>query len=504
MQSLFGLNSSKEDYSIKYNMDYYIGIDIGTTSTKAVAFSATGEILAHHSIGYPITHPQENQSEQQPDKMLEAVIDCLTDIAVQLAEHTPVLVSFSTAMHSLILMDEKGNTLTDSIIWADNRASELADILKKTEKGKGFYHATGVPIHAMSPFCKICWFKENEPTLFYNSAKFIGIKEFIFYRLFGKYIIDTAIASATGLLNIHLLQWEDSILAHAGVEKKQLSVIVPTTHVEYLQPNNANNLTERLHAFKQTAFVIGSSDGGLANLGNGATVAGSMAITIGTSSAVRVVTKQAITDKHMRTFCYHLSGEQYIMGGASNNGAKVLQWLKEEILQNNGPFESFFNTAETIAPGSDNLLLLPYILGERAPLWNSNARGVYWGLDINHTTAHLVRAAMEAVVYNTFAIGKILMEKNKVDTIYANGGFTDTGFWVQMLADTFNLPVVVPVIEECSAFGAVMIGMEALKIPATFNLPAGKQYQPNAANHEIYLRQCAKMERLYELVKNEF
>jgi gluconokinase len=485
-------------------MDYYIGIDIGTTSTKAVAFSPTGQVLAQQSIGYPIIHPQENRSEQQPDKILEAVIDCLSGIAAQLVQHNPVLISFSAAMHSLLLMDEAGNPLTDCIIWADNRAGELAGNLRETEQGKSFYHSTGVPIHAMSPLCKLRWFKENEPSLFYNTKKIIGIKEFIFHRLFDKYIVDTAIASATGLLNSELLQWEESILTYTGVEKKQLSQIVPTTHIEYLQPGKANNLTVRLNAFQQTAFVIGSSDGALANLGSGATVKGSMAITIGTSSAARVVTEQPVTDKNMRTFCYHLSGKQYIIGGASNNGAVVLQWLKEKILQNAGTYQAFISMAETISPGSDELLLLPYILGERAPHWNANARGVFWGLHISHTTAHLVRAAMEAVVYNMYAVGKILMEQKTVNIIYANGGFTESSLWIQMLADMFNLPVLVPAMEESSALGAVMIGMQALDTPTTFNLPKEKCFQPDFANHEIYLRQCTKMERLYELVKNEF
>ena len=485
-------------------MDYYIGIDIGTSSTKAVAFSETGAVLAQQSIGYPILHPQENQSEQDPKRILEAVVDCLSNIAADLPQHNPILISFSAAMHSLILMDKKINPLTDCIIWADNRASELAASLRETKMGKGFYATTGVPVHAMSPLFKLLWYKENKTELFNKAAKFIGLKEFIFHRLFGKYIVDTSIASATGLLNIHLLQWEDDILLYTGIEKKQLSTIVPTTHIEYLQAGEGTNLTARLNAFNNTAFVIGSSDGALANIGNGATGRGSMAVTIGTSGAVRIITDKAATDKQMRTFCYHCTGKRYIMGGASNSGAIVLQWLKENMLQNTGSYKEFMAMAETIAPGSDELLLLPFILGERAPIWNSNARGVYWGLDINHTTAHLVRAAMEAVVYNMYNIGKMLLEKNAVDTIYANGGFSDTSFWVQMLADMFNLPVIVPVVEECSALGAVMVGMEAMKINNSFDFTKGRVFQPDLANHKIYLERCNKMERLYQLMKSEF
>ena len=485
-------------------MDYFIGIDIGTTSTKAMAFTATGQVLAKQSSGYPIFHPQENQSEQNPEEILEAVVHCLTDMAVQLQQHTPSFISFSAAMHSLILMDENDQPLTGCIIWADNRAGELAVALRQTKEGENYYHATGVPIHAMSPLCKLLWFKNNEPALLKKTAKFIGIKEFIFQRLFGKYIVDTAIASATGLLNTLQLQWEEAILTIAGIEKKQLSAIVPVTHIEYLPASTTTSLTERLHAFIQTPFVIGSSDGALANLGSGATAKGSMAITIGTSSAARVITTEPTTDKNMRTFCYHLGGKQYIIGGASSNGAIVIQWLKEKLLQDKTTYDEFISMAEMVVPGSDDLLLLPYILGERAPLWNPDARGVYFGLDIKHTTAHLVRAAMESVIYNVYTIGKILMEQSGVHTIYVSGGFTESDLWVQMLADIFNLPVIISAVEESAALGAVMIGFESLKLPAAIDLPNGKTFKPDAANHEIYKRQCAKMERLYELVKNEF
>ena len=484
-------------------MDYYIGIDIGTSSTKAVAFNVSGETLAQHAIHYPILHPAEDRSEQEPAVIVAAVISCLQYTATQLPQHNPVLVSFSAAMHSLILVDKYDTLLTDCIIWADNRASKLAVALRETTQGKSFYQLSGVPVHAMSPLCKIAWLKENEPLLFNKAAKFIGIKEYIFYQLFGKYIIDTGIASATSLLNIHSLQWEDSILAYTGIVHAQLSAIVPTTHIEYLPQEKVTGQTV-LSAFKNTAFVIGSSDGALANLGSGATIAGSMAVTIGTSGAVRVVTQQVITDADMRTFCYHLTGQRYIVGGASNNGAVVIQWLKENILQNKNSFDTFLDSAATIPAGCDGLLFLPYILGERAPIWNSMAKGVFFGLDASHTTAHLVRAAMEAVVYNMYAIGKILMEKKTVDIIYANGGFTDNTFWIQLLADMFALPVYVPPVEEISALGAVIIGMQALNLPSTFQQPTGKIYQPNVAYHAVYLAHFAKWQRLYEAVKSEF
>lgn len=292
-------------------------------------------------------------------------------------------------------------------------------------------------------------------------------------------------------------------MRYAGITTNQLSAIVPTTHIEYLPACLPNNLV-LLQAFKKSAFVIGSSDGGLANLGTGAINESAMSVTIGTSSAARVVTQQPVTDACMRTFCYHLSGKQYIMGGASNNGAVVLQWLKENILQNLQAYSGFLSIAETVEPGCNGLLFLPYILGERAPLWNSSAKGVYFGLHNSHRTAHLIRAAMEAVVYNIYAIGKILMENKKIKIIYANGGFADSIFWVQLLSDVFNLPVFVPAMEESSTLGAVMVGMQALNITTEFNFEEGKNYYPSTVNHLVYIEQAAKMERLYQLIKSEF
>lgn len=485
-------------------MDYFIGIDIGTTSTKAVAFDAAGNVLAQQSFYYSTTHPKEDRSEQSPQEIYRAVLSGLEYLATRLPQHNPVLVSFSAAMHSLILMDKNHEPLTDCIIWADNRAGKLASELKETTAGKSFYQLSGVPIHAMSPFCKICWYKENEALLFEKTVMFIGIKEYIFYQLFATCTIDTAIASATGMLNSKTLQWEEEILKFAGINKMQLSTVVATTAINFLAPVKIENNLKSLSAFRQSAFIIGSSDGALANLGSGAIFEGSMAITIGTSGAVRVVTDQPITDANMRSFCYHLSNDQYIIGGASNNGAIIIEWLKDNILKDNGSYNDFLQKAERVAPACNGLIFLPYILGERAPIWNAAARGVFFGLSIEHTNAHMIRAAMEAVVYNMYAIGKIVMEKKNIRIIYANGGFTDSPFWIQLLSDMFALPVFVPLIEESSALGAVFIGIEALQLQIKFPPSSGKNYYPSIPNHLILVQQFNKWQHLYGILKEAF
>jgi gluconokinase len=484
-------------------MNYYIGIDIGTTSTKAVAFSDTGDIIAKEDIGYPIIHPYANYSEQNPDEILEAVINSIGKITPALNNDSPVLISFSAAMHSILAVDEAGNPLTNCIIWADNRASDIAEQLRETKTGDIFYHKTGVPVHAMSPLCKLLWLKENKYEIFSTAFKFIGIKEYVCFRLFGKYVVDTAVASATGFLNIHTLQWDEAILNYAGIRRSQFSAVADAHHKEYLLPASAYYNDARLKATHQSTFIIGGSDGALANLGSGAVNKNAMAISIGTSSAVRMVTTDVYTDEHMRTFCYHLANSSYIIGGASNNGAVVLQWFKDAVLETSEKHEQLFQQAETIAAGSNGLIFIPYILGERAPVWNSHANGVFFGLNITHKRAHFIRSVMEGIVFNMYSIGKILMEKRKVTEIHATGGFTQSPLWLQILCDMFNCTVLVSGAVESSASGAVKLGMDAMGIEKKWTPKMNGTYEPNALKHQTYLRQFEKFERIYEVLKKE-
>lgn len=479
-------------------MNYYLGIDIGTTSLKAVAFEEQGNVITSFSFAYQMHHPQPDRNEQDPDEIFMAAVKGINRVVQTLAPRTPSFISFSAAMHSLIAVDEKGNLLTQCIIWADNRANVIADKLRASDKGPAFYHLSGVPIHAMSPLCKLLWLKEHEPDIFTNACKFIGIKEYIFYKLFGEYVIDTSIASATGLLNIKTLQWDEEILSYAGINSSRLSQVVSVKHISYYK-----GISQHLSLDQNIPFVIGASDGALSNLGTGAVGGNAMAVTIGTSGAVRIVISAAATDDLMRTFCYHLKDNLYIAGGANNNGAVVLQWLKETLLQTNDSFEQLFEQAAKIEAGCQGLLFLPYILGERAPVWNSNAKGVYFGLSIQHTKAHLIRASLEGVIFSLYSIGKILTEKKQITEIHASGGFAKSALWLQILADVFNIKVLVSAAVESTALGAVMLGAEALAIDPKFAHQTSAVYNPDAKNNEVYLKSFEKFERLYDLLKGE-
>ena len=483
-------------------MDYLLGIDIGTTSAKGIAFNEKGELICKHSVTYEMQHPRQNYSELDADEILNAVIYCINKVTEDLQPAKPRFISFSAMMHSLIVVNDKGDPMTNCIIWADNRASSIAIQLRETEEGENFYHATGVPIHAMSPLCKLFWLKDHEPSLYMNAARFIGIKEYIFFRLFNTYVVDTAIASAMGLLNLYTLDWNKDILAALQLPGEKLSEIVPVEHVlYYLRKTDTSHL---LKIPDQTPFVVGGSDGALANFGAGSNGNESMSVTIGTSAAVRVLADSPITDKNMAIFCYHANGAQYIVGGASNNGAVVMQWIKDSLLQSTESYDEFFSLAGNINLANDDLFFVPYILGERAPVWDSDAKGIFCGLTINHTKAHLIRAAMEGITYNLYSIGKLIMKSVMIKDIYAAGGFAENSLWLQLVADVFNCRVLVSGSPESSALGAVMIGVKALQLPLEIQPSVISTHEPDPITHLAYQKQYHKFERLYKLYKSEF
>lgn len=466
----------------------YIGIDIGTTATKAVCFDKHGTVIKQISHSYSMYHPKPDWSIQNPAEILETVLACIKEITIDIQ---PQFISFSSAMQSIIAIDENGKPITDAVLWADNRAAGIAENIKNSEKGDHFYQKTGIPIHPFSPMTKIAWLKEFDSNIFSSTYKFISIKEYVWHHLTGEYSTDSSMASGTGLLNIHTLKWDNEILEFLKIKPQQLSEIYEVTHT-------CKGILDNF------LYVIGGGDGALANFGTGAMNKGFMALTIGTSGAVRLPIDQPFLDEQMRTQCYHLHKSQYLTLGAVNNGAIVLQWLKETILKTTASYEILCEEAEKIPAGSEGLLFVPYLLGERAPIWDASAQGTLLGMQITHTQAHLVRATLEGILFGLFQITEILLpdpEKRKETTIMASGGFGKSEFWLQIVADIFQMKVETSQTIEGSAWGAVLIGLDATGIAVENQHKIGKTYLPNLANEKVYTDSFTKFKKVYSLLK---
>ena len=481
-----------------------LAVDIGTTSTKTLAADETGRVLAEHSVAYPMHSPEPGAAEQDPDEICEAVLEGLAAVISRagLRAEDVLCVSLSAAMHSLIALDREDRPLTRSITWADQRAAAQAERLNADGSGLDVYLRTGTPVHAMSPLVKLMWLREERPGIWNRAARFAGIKEYVLYRLFGEWVMDHSLASATGCFNLEKLAWDEGALRLAGVREEQLPRPVPTTHILSGLDEEA---ARRTGLSRETPFVVGASDGTLANLGVGALAPGILAVTIGTSGAVRAAADRPATDSQGRLFCYALTERHWIVGGPTNSGALAVRWMADRVCPGR-PLEEAVGLAETVPPGADGLLFLPQLAGERAPFWNPLAQGVLFGLTHAHGSAHLIRAAMEGVLFQIRAVMDAVEKMTgRAQEIRASGGFARSPFWCRMLADMTGTPVLVPDTVEGSGMGAVLLGLHALRTPdRPLSAPepaGGRRWEPNPAAYARYSELMPLYLELYDRLK---
>ncbi|MDU6764478.1 MAG: gluconokinase, partial [Staphylococcus sp.] len=293
---------------------------------------------------------------------------------------------------------------------------------------------------------------------------------YIFYQLYGEYVIDHSMASATGMFNLQQLDWDQEALELLGISASQLPQLVPTTHILKGMKKRYATL---MGIDENTPVVVGASDGVLSNLGVNSYKKGEVAVTIGTSGAIRTVIDKPRTDYKGRIFCYVLDEDHYVIGGPVNNGGVILRWLRDELLASEvetakrlgvDPYDVLTKIASRVKPGADGLIFHPYLAGERAPLWNANARGSFFGLTLSHQKEHMIRAALEGVLYNLYTVYLALIEvmNETPNTIKATGGFAKSEVWRQMMADIFDTDVIVPESYESSCLGACVLGLKAL------------------------------------------
>jgi gluconokinase len=494
-------------------MKYVLGIDIGTGSVKAAAVNLqcqSFEVSQHH---YSYSAPKPGYYEQDPEQIWNAFTSCIKGI-IDKTGAQPMAISLSSAMHSLIPVDESCHSLAPMITWADNRSAEIATRLRASEEGLAIYKATGTPLHAMSPLCKIIWIKENNPCLFNKTYHFISIKEYIWHKLFKEFTIDHSGSSCTGLFDIKKVTWYNKAIAIAGITEGMLSRPVPTDYSKTYDPDKG----EALDFLKQgIPFIIGASDGCLANLGSMANKPGIAAMTIGTSGAVRVASNIPLPNVDAMTFSYILDKETFICGGPINNGGVALQWW---LKNNAGPeptgqdYDQLFEEIAKVPAGSNGLLFLPYLTGERAPIWDSESCGTFFGVKLQHTSANFSRAVLEGICYAMKdVLDAVQQNAEPITQINISGGFTKSDVWVQTLADITNINLAILQAEDASAVGAGLLALKSLGLiseypqSASANLKIFKPHPKNAAEYkksfsiykQLYIDLKETMHRFYRI-----
>jgi len=438
-----------------------IGIDVGTTAAKVSAFGLGSSWRHTASREYPLLHPKPGWEVQDPDVLTSAVLAAL-DECVQACRGARVeALALSSAMHGLIGLDEHQRPLTPLVTWADSRAADEATQLRRSEQGQRLHRTSGTPMHSQTPLPKLVWFTQHEPELAGRVRWWIGLKEYVLLRLTGTLATEISCASGTGLLDMSTRTWNPEAIEVAGIRREQLPDVLPTTATLGLSAEVA----DRLGLPHATPVVVGAGDGPLGNLAVRALRPGIAGLSLGTSGALRMVTEKPGIDADGRLFCYALTDDAWVTGGAVSNGGIVVRWAGDVFggglaAEGGGALdEALLGLAADVRPGSDGLVMLPYLLAERAPLWNPDIRGAYLGLRNTHTRGHFVRAAVEGVALQLSAIKAELDAITPVTQVRATGGVFRSPVWRDIIAGVLDVPVVVTAGAEGSGLGAAALGL---------------------------------------------
>ena len=483
--------------------DVVVGIDLGTSAVKVLAATTGGREIASGSEFYGLETPHPDFVEQDADVVYRATMHVLERVLadVRLRGSEVAAIGISSAMHGVLCVDESGEPLSRVITWMDRRAHAIADRWRADGNGSALYARTGAPMHPMLPVAKLRWLSEHEPDLFGKTRRFVGLKELVIFRWTGEWLVDHGIASATGMLDLRTRDWDPLALQLARVEANRLSSPAkPSTALRDFRPA----IARQLGIGDGTAVVLASSDGPLANIGVGTAPREEVALTLGTSGAVRILSDEPMLDAHGRTFCYCADDVHFVVGGPTSAAGASLDWIFALLLDETPKEERFARAvqiASHVAPGANGLVVLPFFGGERAPYWNSALRGAFDGLDLAHDRRTILRAAFESVVFGVYAVFDVMRElAPNARRLLLTGGLTKAPFVRQLLADVFGLPAVQPREQEASAFGAALLAAQAIGlVPDAIAAARAAGYDeptyPNASTASAYGEAFAKYRR---------
>lgn len=448
-------------------MEYLIGIDVGTSGTKTALFSRKGELVKSHTAQYPLYQPQNGYAEQEPADWWNAVCEGLCAVIAQsgVDKNDIVGIGLSGQMHGLVMLDENGEVLRRSIIWCDQRTAKECDQITQLCGADRLMAVTASPALTGFTASKILWVRNNEPQIYEKCRHILLPKDYIRYMLTGVFATDVSDASGMQLLDIAQRDWSDEILEKLSIPKEWLGKVFESCEVSGKVSESAAALTSLAAG---TPVAAGAGDNAAAAVGCGVVRDGRAFTTIGTSGVVFAHTSDMPVDEKGRihTFCSAVPGAWHVMGVTQAAGLS-LKWYKDNFCTEEtheaekeavDVYKILDEKAARIPVGCDRLLYLPYLMGERTPHLDPDARGVFFGLSAMHTRAHLLRAVMEGVTFSLRDCLEIFGQAGvNIDSMMACGGGGSSKLWRQMLADVFGCEVTTCVSNEGGALGAAIL-----------------------------------------------
>ncbi len=490
--------------------EYFIGIDVSTTATKALLVGDGGQIIAGSSRQYAYQTPYPLWSEQDPNLWWDATIECVREITAGDSIKPESIKGFGLTgqMHGLVILDENGNVLRPSILWNDQRTQRQCDNIRKIVGKETFINVTGNDALTGFTAPKILWVKDNEPEIYKKIRHILLPKDFVRYKLTGLFAIDKAGGSGTVLFNLKNRDWSKYLLHELGLTEEWFPETYEGTE---MTGELAKSSADLLGLPANIPVFAGGGDQAAAAVGTGAVKEGIVSISLGTSGVVFASTDlpRIEPEGRLHAFCHAVSGKWHLMG-VMLSAAGSLRWFRDTFNEK-GSFEELTSGLDAIDPGSEGLLFLPYLTGERTPYPDPLAKGAFVGITVRHGFDHFTRAVLEGVAFGLRDCFELLKRSGveTIDQVRITGGGAKNPLWRQIIADVLGLELVTITSEEGAAFGAALLaacgaGMfNSVEEACNCAIRESESVLPGE-NLELYESCYQKYRRLYPALKDTF
>ncbi|RLG05654.1 MAG: xylulokinase [Thaumarchaeota archaeon] len=483
---------------------------MGTTGDKATLFDPEGNLVASVLKEYETIQPQPVWAEQDPDDWWHAFAESTKEL-LKISKIDPSdvkAISFSGQMMGCLPVDRHGKPLRRSIIWMDQRSIKQANYILERIGQKEFYKITGNRVSPTYTISKILWVKENEPEIYEKAYKFLQAKDYIILRLTGEYVTDYSDASLAGLMDITKKTWAYELLEELRITTDKL----PDLHSSITVAGELDSqIAEEIGLRPGTPIVIGGGDGACAAAGAGVIRPGQAYNYIGASSWISTASDRPLIDPKMRIFnFYHLDPSMLAPTGTMQAAGTSYRWLRDQICWKEveeakekgiDPYQVMDSEAEKVEPGAGKVIFLPYLMGERAPWWNPNARGVFFGLALGHERRNMIRAVLEGITFNLRIIMDVFEEQGIIiENMRVIGGGAKGRLWREIMANIYGKRIMVlKYLIEATSLGAAIAAGIGAKLYKDFSVAERLNTVVDTSDPDPKLHE--KYEKLYQFFK---
>lgn len=483
-----------------------LGIDIGTSACKVAVFDEAGQVIAAENESYSLYYPNPGWVEQNPNEWWEAICRATRRISEKNEIRDNIVgIGIDGQSWSAIPVDKSGKCLYNSPIWMDTRARDITDRLKKSLGEEHIFKVAGNGFEPSYTTPKMIWFKENLPEIYNSTYKFLQSNSYIALKLTGVMSQDISQGYGIHFFDQNKLSYDAELAKEMGLSTDLLMEPVACHDIVGYVTYEAASLTGLKSGIP---VVAGGLDAACGTLGAGVYKVGQTQEQGGQAGGMSICTDKALAHPKLILSTHVIPGLWLLQGGTVGGGG-VLRWFKQELGKEGESFDDITALAESIAPGSDGVLFMPYMAGERSPIWNPDAKAVFYGLSFNKTRAHMARAALESVAFSLEHNMRTAREVDaRVDELVAMGGAANSRLWTQIKADVTGKKIIVPSSDTATTLGAAILAGVGVGVYAGFKEAVEKtvvltrEHEPNMENHEIYKVCVDAYLRLYEHLKD--